>query len=206
MQGGQAPRGPAAAGAGKEQLPKGEEGFAKMWDAHPHNYQEGYEGGSSEQNKSSDQVREEEGLPAYLENTCAVRLSVMLNKMGYKITPAKTAAAGIARKPVYSAKSKEYYIVAAAEMWTYINKHFRKADVTFPANGRWKNQEEFDKAFREGDNPIEAIVASKKGIVAFDKIFGYGGTGHVDIFDGKRLSDAPDWYPCQRLQLWYVSV
>ena len=190
---------PAVQAKGK--LPEGEEGFDKMWEAHPHNYQD-----DDDQNTSSDEVREEHGLPDYLANTCAIRLSIMLNKMGEgtKITPKKTAAAGVKRKPHYSKKTKGYYIVAASEMWTYLAKHFRKADVIFPKSGKWKSAEEFTKAFEEGDAAIEDIVGSKKGIVAFEKIFGYSGTGHVDIFDGKTLSDASEWYPCKRLHLWYI--
>lgn len=185
----------------KGKLPEGEEGFDKMWDAHPHNYQD-----DSDENTSSDEVREEEGLPAYLENTCAIRMSVMLNTMGgsFRITPKKTLSAGIKRRPHYSKKSGDYYILAAKEMWTYIGKYFRKADAVFPKSGRWKNEEEFTAAFENGDAPIEDIVGSKKGIVGFDKIFGYGGTGHIDIFDGKTLSDASSWYPSQKLHLWYI--
>jgi hypothetical protein len=91
-------------------------------------------------------------------------------------------------------------------MWTYLQKHFRKADQVFPPRGRWKTAEEFDQAWNQGDAPLRNQIASKKGIVAFDKIFGYGGTGHVDIFDGTRLSDAPAWYPSQQIQVWYVAV
>ncbi len=187
----------------KPKLPEGEEGFEEMWEAHPHNYQE-----DSDEDTSSDEVREEEGLPDYLANTCAIRLSVMLNKLGdaYKITPKKVAAAGLPRRPTYSKKSGDYYIVAASEMWTYLAKHFRKADALYPASGKWKNEEEFKAAFEEGDNPIKDIVASKKGIVAFEKIFGYSGTGHVDIFDGLTLSDAPEWYACKRLHIWNISA
>lgn len=185
----------------KPELPEGEEEFAKMWEAHPHNYQD-----DEEENTSSEDVREDSGLPDYLANTCAIRLSVMLNKMGesYRITPKKVAAAGLPRKPVYSKKTGWYYIVAASEMWTYLTKHFRKADAIYPASGRWKNAEQFEAAWSGGDKPIRDIVAGKKGIVAFDKIFTYGGTGHVDIFDGLKLSDAPDWYPCACLRLWYI--
>jgi len=185
----------------KSKLPEGEEGFEEMWEAHPHNYQD-----DESENTSSEEVREEHGLPSYLANTCAIRLSIMLNKMGEgtKITPKKTAAAGLKRKPHYSKKTKGYYIVAASEMWQYLAKHFRKADALFPKSGKWKSSEEFTKAFEEGESPIKDIVGSKKGIVAFEKIYGYSGTGHVDIFDGKTLSDASEWYPCKRLHLWYV--
>ena len=185
----------------KGDLPSGEEGFQSMWDAHPHNYQE-----DEEQNTSSDELREEKGLPSYLENTCAIRLSTMLNNMGssYRITPARAQAAGIKRRPFYAKKSKSYFILSAREMWNYLDATFRSADATYPLGGKWKDEEEFNAAFDNGDNPIRDIISSKKGIVAFDKIFGYSGTGHVDIFDGETLSDASEWYPSQRLRLWYI--
>ena len=182
----------------KEKLPEGEAGFQQMWDAHPHNYL-----ADDEENTSSEEVREEHGLPAYLENTCAIRLSIMLNGTGHAITPAKTAAAGIARKPHYSKKTKQYYIVSAKEMWTYLQKNFRSADVEIGKVKRFKDAEDFQAAF---DTEIKPLLDGKQGIVAFDKIFSYGGTGHVDLFNGEQLSDAGSWYACQHLMLWYVSV
>ena len=189
-------------------LPTGEEEFDKMWAAHPHAAQEEYasEGGSADQNTDSDTVLSEQGLPAWLGNTCAIRLSTMLNGLGgaYRITPAKTKAAGVKRRPMYSRKTKSYYILAASEMWKYLTKYYRKADQYYPTTGKFKNGAEFTKAFEEGDGAIKKILAGKKGIVAFETIFTYSGTGHVDIFDGTRLSDAAMWYPCKRLHLWYV--
>lgn len=189
---------PGSAGANKPALGSGDQAFQEMWDAHPHNYQD-----DASQNTSSDEVREEHGLPAYLANTCAIRLSVMLNKIGQKITPASVKAAGITRAPTYSKKTKEYYIVAASEMWQYLTKHFRKSDVVFPQKGTYKTEAEFQEAY---DSTIRPLVQGKKGIVAFQKIFGYGGTGHVDLFDGETLSDAGNWYPSTRIELWYISV
>ena len=193
----------ASAGAGpvqmKKELPKGEEGFDKMWEAHPHN--DGYGGA---EDTSSDDVRSEHGLPDYIDNTCAVRLSIMLNGIGETITPAKTKAAGIERKPHYSPKTKQYYILAAREMWTYLSKHFRAPDVSLPPGGkRYQSEEEFREAF---DKEVKPLLAGRKGIVAFDKIFSYGGTGHVDLFDGEALSDSSDWYSSQRIMLWYIAV
>lgn len=182
----------------KEQLPEGEKGFSEMWKAHPHNYQT-----DEGQNTSSEDLLNEEGLPSWIANTCAVRLSVMLNKTGHEITPQKTAAAGIKRKPTYSKKTKQYYILAASEMREYLAKNFRKADLIFPATGQYKDQESFQTAF---NTEIKPIVSARKGVAAFETIFGYSGTGHVDIFDGESLSDAPAWYPCQKLHLWYVVV
>lgn len=182
----------------KEKLPKGKEAFEKMWAAHPHNYQE-----DPSENTSSAALLEEVGLPTSW-NTCAIRLSRMLNKIGLRITPAKVKAAGISRPPYYSKKTKEYLILSAKEMWTYLQKNFRKADAIFPGpNKTYKDSEEFQKAFEE---QIKPVVKVRKGIVAFEKIFGYSGTGHMDLFDGLKLSDAPDWYPSMRLHLWYVVV
>lgn len=182
----------------KEKLPKGKEGFEKMWAAHPHSYQD-----DPSQNTGSADLLREVGLPTEW-NTCAIRLSRMLNKIGLRITPAKVKAAGIARAPYYSRKTKEYLILSAKEMWTYLAKNFRKADAIFPAAGKtYKDAEAFKQGFSKD---IEPIVKARKGIVAFEKIFGYGGTGHVDLFDGLKLSAAPDWYPCLRVHLWYVVV
>ncbi len=182
----------------KEKLPQGKEGFDKMWAAHPHNYQD-----DPSQNTESADLLEEIGLPTNW-NTCAIRLSIMLNKLGLTITPAKVKAAGIVRRPYYSRKTKQYYILSAKEMWTYLSKNFRKADAIFPAAGKtYKDAQAFRAGF---EKDIEPIVKARKGIVAFEKIFGYGGTGHVDVFDGLTLSDAPNWYPSMRVHLWYVVV
>jgi Type VI secretion system (T6SS), amidase effector protein 4 len=183
----------------KKELPKGDEAFDKMWAAHPHN--DGYGG---EEDTDSEEVRSEHGLPDYIDNTCAVRLSIMMNGIGETITPAKTKAAGIDRKPHYSSKTKQYYILAAREMWTYLSKYYRAPDVVFPPDGtRFADREAFMTSF---DATVKPLLSGKKGIVAFDKIFGFGGTGHVDLFNGEALSDSGDWYPSQRLLLWYVSV
>jgi hypothetical protein len=192
------------AGAGEEavqmrgKLGSGEEAFEAMWEAHPHNYQE-----DASQNEESEDVREEHGLPDYMQNTCAIRLSIMLNETGNRITPAKCAAAGLARRPHYSRKTRSYYILAAREMWQYLERHFREEDVMFPARGRYKDEEEFQAAF---ESTIKPLIQSRKGIVAFEKVFSYGGTGHIDLFDGETLSDAAGWYACQRLRLWFVVV
>jgi hypothetical protein len=181
----------------KEKLPQGKEGFDKMWEAHPHNYQD-----NPDENTSSADILENLGFPAGW-NTCAIRLSIMLNRLGLKITPQKCKAAGLRRKPMFSKKTKEYYILSAEEMWIYLTKNFRAPDIVLPKTGRYKDSEAFQKAFDETTKPI---IQNKKGIVAFDRIFGYSGSGHIDIFDGEKLSDAPSWYACQRLRLWFVTV
>ncbi|MEZ4364890.1 MAG: T6SS effector amidase Tae4 family protein [Kofleriaceae bacterium] len=178
-------------------LPHGDEAFERMWKAHPHNYlPEGSEYGA---NTDSPQVFADAGLPDY-GNSCATRLSVMLNAIGEPITPAKAKAAGVARRPEYSHKTGLYYILAASEMWTYLTGTFRAPDVTFPPKGRYQDASEFDAGF---DSGIRPAMAGKHGIIAFDKIFSYGGTGHVDLFDGEQQSDGGP-YQSQRVLIWYV--
>jgi type VI secretion system (T6SS) effector Tae4 (amidase) len=184
----------------KETLGQGEEAFQTLWSAHPHNYQAE---DAPDRSTDDDEVRDEHGLPDYMDNTCAIRLSVMLNGSGHRITPAKAKAAGLSRAPSYSRKTRQYYIIAAREMWQYLERHFRQEDVSFPPDGRFADEEAFLDAY---ETTIKPVVAARKGIVAFDKIFGYGGTGHVDLFDGEKLSDAPGFYPCQKLRLWFIVV
>jgi hypothetical protein len=180
----------------KKDLPKGEEGFKQMWDAHPHNnYDE------EDEDISSPELLDEHGLPQSFANTCAIRISIMLNGIGETITPSKTAAAGMKRRPHYSKKTKQYYILGAKEMWEYITKAFRKPDVVFPPAGRFQNSDKYDEAF---ETSIKPALAGKRGFVAFDKIFSFGGTGHVDLFDGEKLSAAGGWYQSQRILLWYI--
>jgi hypothetical protein len=199
--------------ATKKELPSTDEGFDDMWEAHPHNYQEHYDGGSADDNTSSPELLEEEGLPAWMNNTCAIRLSKMLNNMGgaFAITYKSAAAAGIPKKRVWRGKkqadgTRELFIVSASEMWTYLEKNYRSADEVYPGSGKFADSAAFDAAWDGGADPIKDKIASQKGIVAFEKIFGYGGTGHVDIFNGERLSDAAEWYPSQRIKIWNVVV
>jgi len=171
-----------------------------MWAAHPHNYQ-----ANEEENTSSTEVNESLGWDPYrYENTCAIRMSIMLNELGgnYKISRTKAAQAGLdPKRVVYSKKTKSYYILSAREMWEFVTFWFGKPSKQFPASGSYKNEEAFNKAW---EDEISAYVSTGKGFVAFQKIFGYSGTGHVDIFDGTSLSDASNWYPSKRLALWLV--
>ena len=197
-----APAGGAAGGAVqmRRQLPKGEGEFHEMWEAHPHN--DG-EGGAAD--TSDEELRGEHGLPEAFQHTCAIRLSIMLNGSGERITPARVRAAGIERPPHYSRTTKQYYLRAASEVLKYLTKFYRKADVIFPPDGgRYKAREDFEEVFK---STIRPAIEAGKGIVAFEKLLtGYTGSGHMDVFDGMSLSDSEMWYPCQRLHLWYVAV
>lgn len=189
---------------------KGEEAFAEMWDKHPHNYQD-----DPSQNTSSDDLVEELGMAeGSVPNTCALRMSTMMNRMGGDISLTKEMGkeAGLdemRRGGLYMPKvddketlsEKDRVILSAREMWTYWEKHRGPPDFVWPDDGRFKTAEEAEKGAEE----VEKVASSKKGFVAFDKIFGYSGTGHVDLFDGAKLSDAGKWYPSQRIMLWYVA-
>ena len=59
-------------------------------------------------------------------------------------------------------------------MWQYLEKHFRKEDISFPKSRRYKDEAAFQAEFQ---STIKPLIAARKGIVAFDKIFGFGGTG-----------------------------
>jgi hypothetical protein len=177
-------------------LPQGRVEFARMWRAHPHNYQ-----GDESEDTSSEELRERYGLPSYIENTCAVRMSIMLNALGETITPARAAAAGIARRPHY--QRRRYYLLSAREMWTYLTWLYGKPQLVQPARARFADEPAFEASWQQQVAPT--LHRGALGIAAFDKIFSYTGTGHVDLFDGEHLSDAPTWYPCQRLMLWFVA-
>jgi hypothetical protein len=177
------------------------EDFQSMWDAHPHNYQ-----ADSSQNTSSEDVQTALGWDAnQYGNTCAIRASVMFNTLGgdYAITVDRAKAAGIPRgRLAYSPTKKSYIILSAKEMWTYVSYWFGQPSMQWPAGeARFKTTEQFQTAY---DSTIRAAITGKKGFVGFDKIFGYSGSGHVDLFDGELLSDAGSWYPCQSLKVWFV--
>ena len=189
---------PAASGGPAGDADQVPEDFEAMWEAHPHN-------NSTDESTSSAQVNEDQGWdPSRYANTCAVRLSVMFNTLGgnFKLTRDKAKAAGIdPRRLPYSRKTGWYYILSAREMWTYVEHWGGAPDAQWPVGRRYKTSSDYNKDF---DDKIKPEIEGRKGIVAFDKIFGYSGTGHVDIFNGSTLSAASSWYPCKKLKVWYV--
>lgn len=193
--GGNAPKG-GVPGSDNGGLP---DDFQKMWDAHPHN------GHDDDTDTASSDLLAKQGFdPDAYSNTCAIRLSIMFNELGgdLKITREKAKGAGLdpGRIP-FSKKTGYFYILSAKEMWTYLTKYAGQPAAMWPEDRRYTSEEEFQTAF---DDEIEPEVSGKRGIVAFDKIFGFSGTGHVDLFDGMQLSDSARWYPCQQLKVWYV--
>ncbi|TNF38103.1 MAG: hypothetical protein EP329_01410 [Deltaproteobacteria bacterium] len=172
--------------------------FEAMWKAHPHN-------NGSANDQSAGEVNQAQGWdPGQWANTCALRISVMLNTLGgeHKITKDKAVAAGIPKGRVfYSAKTKWYYLLAASEIAQYVAHHQGKPSAVWPVSGRYKDANAFEKDFKD---KVEPVVSGKKGFVFFDKIFGYSGSGHVDLFEGTTLSAAHHWYPSQALKVWYV--
>ncbi len=187
----------------------GDEDFEAMWAAHPRNNYE-----SEHENTDSGDLIKQLGLPeGSVPNTCALRLSTMLNRMGgnLTLTTDKGRQAGLDKMRsggLYMPRVKDELqdgkdgrvVLSAREMWTYIEKFRGKPDFEWPARGRFKTEEEAI----EGAKHVESVAAGQRGFVAFDKIYGYGGTGHVDIFKGTELSAAKSWYPSQSIKLWYV--
>lgn len=177
--------------------------FEGMWDAHPHQYKS-----DASQNMSSPQVFAAIGLPD-LGNSCAIRISKMLNATGAPITVDRAAAAGISANRVWGVANpqkpgtKDYYVLTAGEMAQYLTTNFGPENAVFPASGKYATEAAFQAAFK---TTIQPVIAQRKGIVVFDKIFRFSGTGHADLFDGELLSDAPGWYSCQQLRLWYIVV
>lgn len=197
--------------------PQGEAAFDKMWESHPHNYLP-----DSSQNTASGDLNKQLGFEeGQFANTCALRMSTMLNRMGgdFKITREKAEAAGLGKMReggLYLPRAKndkdgaktDMVIVSAKEMWTYMEHQFGKPDQVWPPRGRNLKRADAEKAAAEA----QAAVAGKKGFIAFDNLQlqdengeyqGYAGSGHVDIFDGGQLSDG-EFYPCQRISVWYV--
>jgi len=174
--------------------------FQEMWDAHPHNYQE-----DASQNTDSGDLQASLGWdPDQYGNTCAIRFSTMLNRLGgaYAITVEKAAKAGIPKgRLAYSRTTKAWVILSAKEAWTYATTVFGPPHRVFPKDDTYRDSGAFDDGF---EAHIEPAIQGKRGIVAFDKIFGYTGSGHVDLFDGNKLSDSGTWYASQRLRIWFV--
>jgi hypothetical protein len=200
--------------------PEGEAAFADMWASHPHNY---LSDSSLGENTESGDLNESLGFGRdQFANTCALRMSTMLNRMGngeHRITADKAKAAGLDKmrqgglylpkaNDKETAATDDRVIVAAKEMWTYLEHHYGPPDQVWPPRGRNLKRADAEKAAEEA----QAAVTGKKGFIAFDNLqlqdesgqfTGYGGSGHVDIFDGGQLSDG-SFYPAQRIMVWYV--
>lgn len=198
--------------------PQGEAAFADMWAAHPHNYLD-----DASQNTASGDLNVELGFKEdTFENTCAVRMSTMLNRMGgeYAITPEKALAAGLGEmrsgglylpraKDPKTESTKDRLIVSAREMMAYLEHNMGAPDVAFPEEGRNLYRDDATNAVSD----VKAACSGRKGFICFDKLrlkdrdgswSGYNGSGHVDIFDNHTLSDG-DFYPAQRVLIWYVT-
>jgi peptidoglycan hydrolase-like protein with peptidoglycan-binding domain len=187
---------------------QGEEDFARMWAAHPHNYLD-----DDSENTTSDALRDELGLTeAEADNTCALRMSTMLNRLGdgTALTTSRGREAGLDEMRdtgLYMPRvgdeqtdaRDDRAILSAREMWTYLEAHRGTPDETWPARGRYASEEEA----KMGVEQLRGTLSGKKGFICFDKIYGYGGSGHVDLFDGPQLSDG-ELYPAQRILIWHV--
>ncbi len=182
---------PGSLSRDEQEVPGVDDPFGRMWNAHPHNHQS-----DDALNTSDDQLAKSLGFNRSW-NTCAIRISIMLNAIGQPVTPERCAAAGL-RAPWRSPKTGLYYLLSASDVGTYLEANLRKADVEI---GPYANTKQ-DHALRNEE--LRTHLEGKRGIIQFDKVFTFEGTGHVDLFFGMRLSDAPFLYAAKTTRLWYV--
>ncbi len=172
--------------------------ISQLWTAHPHNYQTN----ASDNTPSSELYIQQGWASDRYANSCAIRMSICLNRLpNGKISKTKAISAGIPRnRVVYSSKTRWYYLVAASEITTYIMYVYGSPYIKFPRNkNAYIDEADFNNDYKTN---IEPFISKYTGIVCFEKIFGYSGTGHVDVFNKTLLSDAPGWDPCKKLRFW----
>ena len=101
-----------------------------------------------DENTESSELAKDYGFPIDW-NTCAIRLSIMWNKLGgaYKITRAKAVKAGLKRnRPQWSSEKKMLLILSAKEMWQYVSYWYGKPHKQFPKSGSYKDSAAFSAA------------------------------------------------------------
>lgn len=96
------------------------------------------------------------------ENTCAIRMSATLNKVGRKVPNNPPG--------LYTVKDKDKNNIALRmkELADYLEKQWGKAIV---------------RAKRPGS---KHAFQGKQGVIAFIGIPGYTGGGHIDLWDGQK--------------------
>lgn len=90
------------------------------------------------------------------ENHCALRVSIALEGAGFTIGNDFTAN-----------KCRHNYARGASDLAAYLRT-------------KWGNR---DQGY-EAPNSMPAAMSGKKGIVLFERIPGFSGQGHIDVFDG----------------------
>jgi hypothetical protein len=112
------------------------------------------------------------------ENACAIRLSYVLNKTGYKVPY-------ISGQTV-SGKSGEWYIYKVNTMISYLTKTFGEPDQTFKT-------------------PTALLLFKHKGILVFEVDGWSDATGHETIWDGVDCSDKCYFPLSKKAYIWTLK-
>jgi len=112
------------------------------------------------------------------ENACAIRISYVLNKTGFKVPklPDRTV----------SGKNGDWYIYRVQVLIDYLHKVFGKPDITYVA-------------------PTPEKLSTDKGILVFEVDGWYNATGHATIWNGIGCSDKCYFERSKKVHLWILE-
>lgn len=109
-------------------------------------------------------------------NACAIRLSYAFNKSGLFITKYDGA--------VSSGKDKRWYLYRVEDMINFVKKHIGGTPL-------------------KGKGPKD--FKGKKGIIIFKNCNWSDATGHVDLFDGKKVEGHDYFSTCGDVELYVLQ-
>lgn len=112
------------------------------------------------------------------ENACAIRMSYVLNKTGFKIPY-------ISGQTV-SGQQGDWYIFKVKTLISYLSTTFGKPDHTFV-------------------DPTAAKLAKHKGILVFEVDQWTDATGHATIWDGAYCSDKCYFPQSKKAYIWILK-
>jgi hypothetical protein len=112
------------------------------------------------------------------KNACAIRLSYVLNKTGFKILqiPNETV----------SGKEGNWYIYRVKTMMTHLEKTFGAPDFTYIA-------------------PTPEKLSANRGILVFEVDGWNDATGHATIWNGIGCSDKCYFEKAKKVHLWILD-
>ncbi|WP_418647847.1 type VI secretion system amidase effector protein Tae4 [Thauera butanivorans] len=112
------------------------------------------------------------------ENACAIRLSYVLNKTGYRIP-------SIAGQTV-SGENGNWYIFRVSTLIQYLKRKFGEPDYVI-------------------DDPTASKLAKHKGIVVFEVSQWVDSSGHATIWNGVNCSDQCYFSEAKRVHVWILE-
>lgn len=115
------------------------------------------------------------------ENTCALRMSVALNKSGNDIDTDVKNSKG---QKMYSEKGSDGkdYVLRKSDLKDYMKGEYGKADISTKSTDK-----DFDSKVSE--------IKGQKGIIVYDVTGWTDATGHVTIYDGKGSCGHDCYFP-----------